>query len=267
MLLRRIKKAITHPIWAGRKLTRLVFREALPGDCMICDQHTIFYRAGPSLTENYICRRCGAISRNRHLAVVLCQVMGLQEPLSLPYFVKAFPDLTIYEAEAKGAIHQVLQALRGYVCSEYFVNVHPGSHSKTGVRCEDLEQLSFKNDSFDLVITQTVFEHIRNPEAAWQQIHRVLKPGGYHIFTIPYYPDRKTESRVIVTDEGEQYVLPKVYHGDGIRDGLVYTDFGYDLLDYLANLGLPTTIYSAEELDHPSYHIHAGRVFVSHKER
>jgi SAM-dependent methyltransferase len=266
MLLRRIIKVFRHPIWAGRKVARLVFKESMPGDCLICGKPTLFYRAGRLPTETYTCRECGAISRNRHLAIILCRVMGVEEPVSLRSLMDTHPDLSIFEAQAKGAIHEVLQALPGYVCSEFFESVPPGSYSRKGVRCEDLERLTFEDNSFDIVITQTVFEHIRDPEAAWREIYRVLKPGGHHLFTIPYSPDRKTRRRVIATSEGDQYVLPKVYHGDGIRDGLVYTDFGSDLPDYLADFGLPTEVFSAAGLDNPPHHIYAGTVFVSRKE-
>lgn len=40
------------------------------------------------------------------------------------------------------------------------------------------EQLPFKSDSFDLVISTSVFEYIPDPRRAALEIHRVLKPGG-----------------------------------------------------------------------------------------
>lgn len=46
-------------------------------------------------------------------------------------------------------------------------------------RQEPLEDLSvFKDESFDLVASDAVFEHLRNPEVVLREFHRILKPGG-----------------------------------------------------------------------------------------
>ena len=45
-------------------------------------------------------------------------------------------------------------------------------------------ELPFQNESFDLVWTITVLEHVNNPTKALEEIWRVLKPGGY-IFLAP----------------------------------------------------------------------------------
>jgi len=44
--------------------------------------------------------------------------------------------------------------------------------------CATLENLPFKNDSFQIVCLHWGIEHIQNPVIALQEIHRVLKPGG-----------------------------------------------------------------------------------------
>jgi ubiquinone/menaquinone biosynthesis C-methylase UbiE len=47
---------------------------------------------------------------------------------------------------------------------------------------EDATDLSFKDYSFDLVISQNVFHHIPNWYEAVNEIQRVLRPGGYLIW-------------------------------------------------------------------------------------
>jgi SAM-dependent methyltransferase len=42
----------------------------------------------------------------------------------------------------------------------------------------DGHRLPFKDDSFDLILSQAVVEHLYDPFAAVQEIRRVLKPGG-----------------------------------------------------------------------------------------
>jgi SAM-dependent methyltransferase len=55
------------------------------------------------------------------------------------------------------------------------------------------EPIPFPNDSFDAVICFEVLEHLFQPEAALREIHRVLKPGGLALISVPnvvYLPNR-----------------------------------------------------------------------------
>lgn len=46
----------------------------------------------------------------------------------------------------------------------------------------DGEDLPFDDDSFDLVLGHAVLHHIPNLGQAWEEIHRVLRPGGIAVF-------------------------------------------------------------------------------------
>lgn len=48
-----------------------------------------------------------------------------------------------------------------------------------------VEYLPFRNNFFDLVVSEWVLEHLDNPERAFREIYRVLKPGGKVIFLTP----------------------------------------------------------------------------------
>ncbi|MBZ0137182.1 MAG: methyltransferase domain-containing protein [Planctomycetes bacterium] len=52
----------------------------------------------------------------------------------------------------------------------------------------DLRKLPFANDSLDVVTSLDTLEHIEEDEQALAEIHRVLKPGGYGLFTVPAHP-------------------------------------------------------------------------------
>tara|TARA_Y100000310_G_scaffold337606_1_gene425133 strand:- start:1324 stop:2052 length:729 start_codon:yes stop_codon:yes gene_type:complete len=47
------------------------------------------------------------------------------------------------------------------------------------------ENLTFKDNSFDLVLCSDVLEHIEHDDKALSEIKRVLKPGGMFIFSVP----------------------------------------------------------------------------------
>jgi SAM-dependent methyltransferase len=48
-----------------------------------------------------------------------------------------------------------------------------------------IEKLPFESNFFDLVVSAWVLEHLPDPEKAFQEIFRVLKPGGKVIFLTP----------------------------------------------------------------------------------
>jgi SAM-dependent methyltransferase len=61
--------------------------------------------------------------------------------------------------------------------------------AKATVAMGDLSSLPFKDNSFDLVVSRSVVEHLENPRAVFREFGRTLRPGGRLIFTTPnkYY--------------------------------------------------------------------------------
>jgi SAM-dependent methyltransferase len=47
------------------------------------------------------------------------------------------------------------------------------------------EKIPFEDESFDLVFSDNVLEHIRTPVAAFREVARTLKPGGIFLFKTP----------------------------------------------------------------------------------
>jgi SAM-dependent methyltransferase len=75
----------------------------------------------------------------------------------------------------------------------------------------NLESLPLENNSFDLVISLWVFEHIQNPTQVFQEIARVLKLNGYFAFTTPNKKSFLIKLRRIINDSLAKYLVKKIY--------------------------------------------------------
>ena len=203
--------------------------------CRICGA-MVSEQTNPGISIREIqCPDCSAPKRTRDLVRVLLKEFGAAPGTSLKDNVAMFANKTIFEAQAWGVLHDTLSDLPGYQCSEFMDDVSPGFTNAYGIRCENLETLTFKDRQFDLVITQDVFEHVTNPFKAFQEVYRVLKPSGRHIFTVPVHEGRRSIAR--------RPDMP-VFHGDPVREegSYVVTDFGDNLPELLSSMGIKTRI-------------------------
>jgi SAM-dependent methyltransferase len=150
-------------------------------------------------------------------------------------------DLQIHETSPsiRAASLKLKTECPGYSYSYYNEKVALGSvHQNEGYRCENIEGMMFGDESFNLFLSQDVFEHIFHPDRAIKEIERVLKPGGAYIMTVPLVKKSSTsERRARVEANGNiMYIGDAQYHGNPIdqRGTLVTIDWGYDILDYLS---------------------------------
>lgn len=130
-----------------------------------------------------------------------------------------------------GASRRLASECPNYVSSQWIPAQGVGT-TVGGVRCENLESLTFKDGEFDLHVTQDVLEHVFHPEKAFAEIARTLAPGGLHIFTTPLVNKHsRTVQRASESDGNVSYLLPEVYHGNPVGNGqsLVTFDWGYDI--------------------------------------
>ena len=199
------------------------------------------------MREHHACRGCGASLRYRLQASAITATYGrIDATLAELVLEPSFRELAIYEPGIVGPFRALLSELPGYVNSYYWANIAAGEEHD-GVRSEDLRSLTYADDSFDLVITSDIFEHVRGPMRAFAEIFRVLRPGGYHIFTVPLrWPFSGTsESRVDYSGPEDVFTVPPVYHGSPTdpKGSLVYTDFGMDLPEDLRGLGFETVTH------------------------
>jgi SAM-dependent methyltransferase len=96
---------------------------------------------------------------------------------------------------------------------------------------QDMTQLALPDNQFDLVVHSETLEHIHDFERALDEAHRVLKPGGFQIYSIPLLHGRKTRRRMGLDSSGnEVQLLPLSTHG-GEGEYPVVWEFGADFLE------------------------------------
>lgn len=211
------------------------------GYCPICCKESTFTAKNEWFRDFLICQNCNSIPRERALMV------------AIETYFPQWKQSIIHESSPskRGTSLKLSKECSNYIESQYFSNCEPGSYVD-GIRCENLEKLSFDNESIDLHITQDVFEHIFNPSRAFKEIERTLKPGGMHIFSVPLVNKNKpSNARAAIKDNEIVYLLPPEYHENPVaKNSLVTMDWGYDITEYIfKHSGLFTTIFYIDDLN------------------
>jgi SAM-dependent methyltransferase len=235
-LFRIIKRCL--PVSLKIKVKRFLFSDKSfyiyqKGFCPVCETKTKFSSTTYEYREDLVCHNCGAPSRKRLLA------------LALDKFRPNWRFLTIHESSPHGK--HFFKHCSKYSASQYYPNENLGIDIN-GFRNENIEKLTFEDNVFDIFITQDVFEHLYNPEKAFSEIARVLKPGGVHIFTVPIHNMLgKTEIWAKAGENGEPIFLKtEEWHGNPVSsEGSPCTmHYGYDIVDMIQkSSGMETVIY------------------------
>ena len=145
------------------------------GFCPICLRSTRFTARNSWFRDHLLCETCegGSIPRERALMFVLRQLLLHWETL----------DIHESSPAPRGVSKLLSSVARGYVATQFWPNIPLGTLYR-GIRCENLEDQTFPPNSFDLVITQDVMEHVFHPERAYQEIYLVHYVQGGTTFTL-----------------------------------------------------------------------------------
>jgi len=209
-----------------------------PMYCPVCGQITKITNVDPkNIRESCLCHICRSTNRQRQIAYTLCKKIGISSLKK----IKGYRG-TIYNTESYGNIHNQLIKNKRYISSEYFGKKYKSGEMIKGFLHQDLMNLSFKNNSIDIILSSDVFEHIPKPYSAHHEVFRILKKHGCHIFTVPFYSNQYKDNNRAFINKKNQIINLKtpIYHLDGIRPKkgtLVYNIFGKEMLSKLEQIG------------------------------
>ena len=171
----------------------------------------------------------------------------------------------VYELSSRGALCRYLRRRFARVTvSELWDGVAPGDFHR-GVQCQDVQRLTHPDGAFDLVTSTEVFEHVPDDRRAFAEVHRVLRPGGLLVFTVPLMDAGATLERAEIRYGRIVHLVTPEYHGDRLRGRcsvLAFRTYGPDIVDRLRAAGFDAGL---ERIVEPAHAIADGRVLVGRK--
>lgn len=182
--------------------------------CPCCRQPTVVVALGAS-DEFRVCVRCRG---------------GLRYWMLARYLREQVPELstsTVLELDDHSPLRHVLAGSGTYIRSYWSASDTHGSVRPDGARCEDISDLTFEDESLDLIVSSEVLEHVPDFQAAMTESARVLRPGGRHIFTVPVRQQTRRRAQLRPDGTIDHFVEPE-YHRDPLSPDpiLAYWDVG-----------------------------------------
>ena len=120
----------------------------------------------------------------------------------------------------------------------------------------DITRIGFPRDHFDYVLCNHVLEHVPEDRQAMAECHRVMKPGGLGIFTVP------------LSDKYETWEPPAGMSVAAV-ESLVGWDhkrlYGRDLADKLRAVGFEVSTARSAEPENSIYRLFGETLFVARK--
>jgi hypothetical protein len=144
-------------------------------------------------------------------------------------------NLRILAPEALSRAARILRGQFPYFMGTEYLPTAAEQARYFPVQHMDLQATGLPDACFDVFFSGDVMEHVPDPEAAWAEIRRVVKPGGLIVSSFPFDPNRETTLvRARLDAEGRlEHLTEPEYHGNPVDPSggsLVFALPGWDLL-------------------------------------
>jgi SAM-dependent methyltransferase len=198
--------------------------------CRCCERFSVFVCNGPA-AEFRACLFCSANERYELLAQEIKTRYG-----------SALQQMRVLELDPHSPLARVLSSARAHVRTYFVAGEERGKRRADGSLCQDITALTFPDQSFDLIVSSDVLEHVPALERAFSESRRVLKPGKAHLFTVP--PRPKTRKRAAIIAGQLIHFAPPEHHHDPLSPSgiLAFWDVGPDLADVVDPGGLRVSV-------------------------
>jgi len=202
--------------------------------CRCCERATIFIAQQSGSGESSSCFFCSANDRYELLAEEIRNRYGSK-----------LSQMSVLELDPCSPLRPLLGRARTYIRS--FYEEDRKLKEKNGAVWEDIAELSFQDNFFDLIVSSEVLEHVPRLDCALQESARVLKVGGAHLFTVP--PRSRTRKRAELSNGKITHLETPDYHMDPLcKEGiLAFWDVGPDLADVVTCPGLNVRVVRGPE--------------------
>jgi SAM-dependent methyltransferase len=147
--------------------------------------------------------------------------------LNIKEFSKIFKSGTLLDIGCGTKPYESFFSVKEYIGMDYGKN--GTNKNKNADVIYDGKNFPFPDDKFDYALATEVLEHVFDPILFLKEIHRVLKPHGYLLLTVPF-----------VWDEHEQPFDYGRYTSFGLKYLLM--NHGFEILEYKKTGNFITTL-------------------------
>lgn len=182
-----------------------------------------FLPAGAKLQPNRLCPRCGSLQRYRMLLLYLQQQKTLDHPIR------------VLDLAPRDCFRNQMQQI------DHITYLSSDLDSPSSMVWSDLTQMGMGRDIFDLIVCFHVLEHVANDRAAFSELGRILKPGGFGLLMVPLRGNTTFEVPGAHSDDYE-----RLY---GQNDHVRW--YGIDIAERIRSVGLSVEVLDMFQLFSP----------------
>lgn len=187
-------------------------------ECNICKKKLSEFI---ELNNDYLCPRCGSISRTRRLYNILENNFIKDSKKILDFS----PSRSLYRNLKKKQSNYISSDLSGDFISDVSYNI---------------KNIECRNNKFDLIICYHVLEHIDDDLKAMKELNRILKKAGNCIIQTPFKTGEIYENNLITSSKEREIHFGqndhvRIYSVDGLKTRLESCGFFVEVKNFNEN--------------------------------